>query len=292
MPEVYTLQQSEKVYREYAKSLAKRSIKTGFLTIDRKIRGIMPGETVVILGRTATGKSALLQHIGLHHAEVSGEPVLFFSLEMPITSVFERALQICIGVGGSEVEDAYRTDDPEMALQANLVFTKIPNFYTVTQAGLTIETIKRIVLYCEENIFHRKTSLVLIDYLGLVREQGKDIYQQVSRVARGLKEASKELSVPIVYLSQVIKSVGEFDPLELGVARDSGAIDEAADFVLGLWREPSHGFGQFSTNDLVLGILKNRKGGTGTVTVEMDKKTLRFRERTGSGLLPGTGEPF
>jgi len=292
VPEVYDLQQAERIYREYAKTLDKCSVKTGFPTIDQKMRGIMPGETVSILGKTAVGKSGVLQQIGLHHAEVSGEPVLFFSLEMPITSVFERALQFEIGISGREVESAYRSDDPELAIQANLVFAKVPNFYTVTRSGLTVETIKRIVLHCEQNVYRRKTSLILLDYLGLVQERGTDIYQQISRVARSLKDAAKELNVPVIYLSQVNRKFKDCDPLEIGAARDSGAVDEASDFVLGLWREQPAGFGLSLEIKLVLGLLKNRKGGTGEVGVVMDKRTLRFAERTRDKSLSKEGEPF
>ena len=118
-------------------------------------------------------------------------------------------------------------------------------------------------------------GLVLVDYLGLVNEKGKDLYEQVSRVARGLKEMAKALDVPIVFLSQVTKQFQPTTELELGAARDSGSIDEAADFVVGIWRDKDRP----ETDDDILmqcGLLKNRKGGLGTTPIKLNKRSLRF----------------
>ena len=239
----------------------------------------MPGESLCVLGKTSAGKSAFLQNAGMNYAKASGKPVLMFSMEMPITSVFERAVQIDLGLSGYEVEDNFRDDQGDIVGYADRLFSKIPNFYCIEKNGLSLEAIESLVRYAEESVYHDRTGLVLIDYLGLIRSTGKDIYEQVSRVARGTKDLAKSLRVPVMFLSQVNRNYSQFDELQIDAARDSGAVDEASDFILGLWREKTETEDdKQQTMNLILGILKNRRGGLGKITIEMERKTLRMRE--------------
>ena len=253
-------------------------VKTGYDSIDTKIRGLMPGETMCVLGKTSVGKSAFLQNIGLNFAKTSGEPVLFFSMEMPITAVYERTLQIETGLCGYEIENAMKRNDDDIKIKADLVLNDLPNFYIIAKSGLNLEQISRFINFAEQNIYHKKTGLLLIDYLGLVRGSGKDLYEQTSRVARGIKDLSKEKDVPVIFLSQVTKQYTEYDELQINSARDSGSVDEASDFVLALWKEKEKREEQPDIPQM-LGILKNRKGGLGKIKITMDKRSLKITER-------------
>jgi len=276
VPEILNLKQAGEIYQDYISRIDSCKVKTGYDSIDTKIRGLMPGETMCVLGKTSVGKSAFLQNIGLNFAKTSGEPVLFFSMEMPITSVYERTLQIETGLTGYEIENAVKRDDEDIKIKANLVLNYLPNFYIIAKSGLNLEQINQFISFAEQNIYHKKTGLVLIDYLGLVRGQGKDLYEQTSRVARGIKDLAKELDVPVIFLSQVTKQYTEYDELQINSARDSGSVDEASDFVLALWKEKRE-----EQNDIpqMLGILKNRKGGLGKIKIEMSKRSLKIIER-------------
>ncbi len=126
---------------------------------------------------------------------------------MPITWVLERALQIETGLAGFTIENQFKEGLSDIRQKADLLFSKIPNFYTITKTGLDLEKIKQLIHHAETNIYHKKTGLVLIDYLGLVQSSGNDIYQQVSKVARGIKDLAKDTDTPIIYLSQVTKRI-------------------------------------------------------------------------------------
>jgi len=278
IPEILNLKQAGQIYRDYISKIDSCKVKTGYDSIDTKIRGLMPGETMCILGKTSVGKSAFLQNIGLNFAKTSGEPVLFFSMEMPITSVYERTLQIETGLTGYEIENAVKRGDDDIKVKANLVFNDLPNFYIIAKSGLNLEQISQFISFAEQNISHKKTGLVLIDYLGLVRGSGKDLYEQTSRVARGIKDLAKEMDVPVIFLSQVTKQYTEYDELQINSARDSGSVDEASDFVLALWKEKDKREEQPDIPQM-LGILKNRKGGLGKIKIEMSKRSLKIVER-------------
>lgn len=278
-PKVMNFEEGFKIYHSYSTDTQKRA-KTGFELIDTKVRGISPGETCCILGRTSVGKSALLQNIGMNYAKESKEPVVFFSMEMPITSVIERAIQIEFEITGYEIENSLADGDmfrsESILNKAKALFTKIPNFYTIEKSGLNLASIKSIIEFCEHNIYYKKTGLVLIDYLGLITEKGANIYEAMSRVARGVKDVAKDLNVPIIYLNQVNNKYSEYDALDSGAARDSGSIIEASDFVLGIWKKRTNE--ESSEIPMHLGIIKNRKGGTGVIDVTMSRQSLRFTE--------------
>jgi replicative DNA helicase len=278
---IYSLKQAGEVYKDYISKISKYKIATGYKAIDNKLRGMMPGETMCILGKTSVGKSAFLQNIGLNFAKESKEPVLFYSMEMPITSVYERTFQIETGLSGFEVENSYTHESEDIKIKANIIFDDLPNFFTITESGMTLEQIGGLTKFAESNIYHKKTGLILIDYLSLVKENGKDLYEQTSRIARGIKDLAKKLDCPIIYLSQVTKKYSEFDELEINSARDSGSVDEASDFVLALWKDkPIEGEKEITLN---LGILKNRKGGLGKIKVSMDKRSLKIIESESKG---------
>lgn len=276
---VYSLKDSALVYRDFVRNKEKAKVTIGYPLIDNKIRGLMPGETMCILGKTSVGKSAFLHNIGLNYAKSSKEPVLFFSLEMPITSVFERSIQISSGLTGYEIEKGFREDDRKIYTATEQTFIDYPNFYSIEKTGLDLNGIKQFIIKSEE-IYNKKTGLVLVDYLGLVKSKGKDLYERISEVARGMKDLAKEMNVPIIFLSQVTKAFTEYAELELGAARDSGSIDEASDFILGLWKEKDNRPEDEQLNiPQMLGILKNRKGGLGKIEIKLDKKSLRVQQR-------------
>jgi replicative DNA helicase len=110
----------------------------------------------------------------------------------------------------------------------------------------------------EKNI---KVGVVGIDYLGLMEGPGSNEYEIVSRLATGLKSAAKLLNIPVIVLAQVSrKGASGNTEIALDMGRGSGAIEEAADFVLGLWQS-ENGDGK---KELICKILKNRKGPVGS----------------------------
>jgi len=178
------------------------------------------------------------------------------------------------------IENYTRENDIEQKSKANLVFSELSNFYLITKNGLNLNQIKEFILFGEKNIYHKQTGLILIDYLGLVKGEGKDLYEQTSRVARGMKDLAKEINVPIIFLSQVTKQFTEFDELQINSARDSGSVDEASDFVLALWKEKDkRSEDEQKDIPLMLAILKNRKGGVGKTKIVMDKRSIKILER-------------
>jgi replicative DNA helicase len=120
-----------------------------------------------------------------------------------------------------------------------------------------------------------KVGVVGIDYLGLMDGPGSNTYETISRLATGTKNVAKLLDIPVILLSQVSRKGGSGQSeISLDMGRDSGAIEEGADFVLGLWQQPrdekdldvwAEGLPDGESQiDLICKILKNRKGPAGS----------------------------
>jgi replicative DNA helicase len=128
-----------------------------------------------------------------------------------------------------------------------------------------------------------KIGIIGIDYLGLMDGAGPNEYEIISGLARGIKSTAKLMNLPIIVLSQVSRKGGDgVSEISLDMGRGSGAIEEGADFVLGLWQAEKivdvvGADGSGKGNDLICRILKNRKGTKGSRWIlELDPSTLRF----------------
>jgi len=284
IPQVYDLRQAGEAYAQHVKELKQRRVQLGFQRLDEKTRGILPGEVLALVAKTSNGKTALALSMARNFARTSGQPVLFFSLEMPLQAIYERTYQLEMDIAGYEVEEQFRVDEAEVKRRIDVLFGRLPTLYFIPESGLTLSVISAAIRHCEEHVYGKRTGLVLIDYLSLVRGERDyhDEYLKTTRIARSIKDLAKARNVPVIFLSQVTKAHGISDELALDSGRDSGAIAEAADFVLGLWRKKKDE--NKRKLSMTLAILKNRRGGLGEIPVNLDRKTLSFAEVKDPGI--------
>jgi hypothetical protein len=204
------------------------------------------GEVLVYLGRTGTGKSLLLQNTCHHVATVQNTGVIMFSLEMPKELCFERGMSIESGWSTEAIEQ-FCIDNEERRL--NEYIKRLQNLYIVDRAGLTIEQIEDLINKIDGVRF------VGIDYMTLVRGEGRTQYEKISNVAVRLKEVAKNTDCAIMLLAQLNRTAGEGNiPVSLTMARDSGMIEECADSVLGGYEDAEE------EGLVIVDLLKNRKG--------------------------------
>jgi len=173
----------------------------------------------------------------------------------------ERYLEILDGCTGKEVEELFsdpsgadiqRITENSFKHELDKLFV-IPTRVSLSDISAYVQLIER-----EKNI---KVGVVGIDYLGLMEGPGSSEYEVVSRLATGLKSTAKLLNIPVIVLAQVSrKGASGNTEISLDMGRGSGAIEEAADFVLGLWQAGD----EDSEKELICKILKNRKGPIGS----------------------------
>jgi DNA primase len=244
---------------------------TGYSGIDKETRGLCGGEVMSIIAGSGVGKTALAINIMRNVGERQNVPMMFYSLEQPAPQVFERFVTIESGreLTGREVEENLKGGGehiPSVNEVLGRMAKHLQNLVVVDENSLTVNQIEHYTKQAGMLIFGEPVSLLVIDYLGYIEGEGRDIYQVVSKVAKSLKGLAKKLNVKIIVLHQITKQGGTGgDPVEGFMARDSGVILESSDYMLGAWRPClKEGLApneiERLRNDFMIKILKNRKG--------------------------------
>ncbi len=270
---IYAVDDMINAYQEHIKNLRQNTLKTGIINIDNTIRGVAPGEVLTIIARAGSFKTALLQHILKAHSEKEEGIAVFFSLEMPVPMVFERFQQSTNAYQGRQVERLYSTMDTE--IPNTLIREKLKNL-VIIPVKVSLQDMQRYIPLVERKM-SKRVSVIGIDYLGLVDCKGDAEYQRNSDIARGVKDLAKDVNLPIVLLSQTSRKGGSGDvEITLDSGRGSGAIEEGADFVLGMWQREVN-----EETELVCAVLKNRKGKKGgKYVLEIFPEYMRFGENS------------
>jgi len=267
--DVYNSERMVKAYEEYIKSLKNNSFITGIDEIDRQIRGVAGGEVLTIIARAGSFKTAMLQNLLRNYLKRSTHGAVFFSIEMPVPSITERYFQISDRESGLEVENTFKNNSIGKTEAINQFIKDYKNLYIVP-SKISLESIPNYIKEIEQE-YKIKIGLIGIDYLGLIDSPGTNEYETVSRIAKGIKTMAKMINLPCIVLSQTSREGKEGNTeVAINMARGSGAIEESADFMFGLWQiEREEGKG------LVCKILKNRKGGKGSIW-ELELNPITF----------------
>ena len=261
-------------------------VPTGFDDIDRKTRGLQPGDMVIVAARPSMGKTSLVLNMCQHvatHGGVAG----FFSLEMSKESLFMRML-------ASEAKiDTYRLLSGQIGQREYGQITQA--LETLSESQLFIDDTAGIsVLEMRAKARRLKAehglSLLAIDYIQLMTGRGRfeNRTLELASISRSLKGLAKELSVPIVVLSQLSRaseSRSDKRP-QLSDLRESGALEQDADVVALIFREEMYKLGdQPSDNDGVAEIIiaKQRNGPTGTIKLAFIREQTRFANLAAGG---------
>src|SRR6266481_3354257 len=258
---------------------------TGFIDLDKLTTGMHPGEMIVIAARPSVGKTSLAMNIAEHVAIDNNIPVGVFSLEMTAESLVMRMLCSRSRVNLRNVRDGFlaERDFPKLTLNAGKL-AGAPLFID-DSSGLSILQLRAKA----RRMFQQYgIKLFVIDYLQLLHStarRAENRQQEIADISSGIKALAKELSVPIIVLSQLNRELEREKNRKprLSDLRESGAIEQDAD-VVGLLYKPSSDDDE-SGEALVhedealpinLLIAKQRNGPTGDVELTFLKSYTRF----------------
>ncbi len=260
----------------------------GYPELAPVLRGLAPGEVCTIIARPGVGKTAFGLNLLGRMAVPDQLPALMFSLEQQGTEVLERVVSLVTGWPGREVEDRARQEDPVLTERLCEVCS-LWQSVVIVDRPCTLEQIDRRLTEARASILWAEPlRLVVVDYLGMVghARPGGSLYESTSRTARDLKTFAKRHQVALVVLCQVDREGGNGgEPVTLRMARDSGVVEESADYLLGLWRpELAEGLTKDQRRELrgqfIVRVLKNRSGpAPKTVTLHFDPTSLRIEPR-------------
>ena len=279
-------------------------VPTGLTDLDQKLGGLHKSDLIILAGRPSMGKTALATNIAYNAAQnilsrQEKSSVAFFSLEMSSEQLSTRILSEQARIKSDSIRQGNVTEEEiNRYIETSRNIYNLPLFIDETPA-ITIATLSNRARRIKRL---NGLSLIVVDYIQLMRSSSNKNdgrVQEISEITQGLKAIAKELSVPVLALSQLSRAVEQRDDKQPQLAdlRESGSIEQDADVVMFVYREAyylerkqpklgsiEHAEWQSKMNDvngladIILG--KQRHGPTGTIKVEFEGIYTKFKDLT------------
>ena len=275
-------------------------VPTGLIDLDERLGGLHKSDLVIIAGRPSMGKTALATNIAFYAAKKIQEgdkksSVAFFSLEMSSEQLSTRILAEQSQIKSNDIRRGKISEDQfDKFIETSKNISELPLYIDETPA------ISIAALSNRARRIKRKygLDLIVVDYIQLMRAANfKDgRVQEISEITQGLKAIAKELSVPVLALSQLSRAVEQRDikKPQLSDLRESGSIEQDADVVMFVYREAyyleklepraatvEHAEWQAKMNEVAnlaeIVIGKQRHGPTGNIMLEFEAMFTRFK---------------
>ncbi|RGU94513.1 replicative DNA helicase [Clostridium sp. AF15-17LB] len=243
-------------------------IPTGFMDLDYKLSGLQPSDLVLVAARPSMGKTAFVLNIAQYIAFKKEKGVAIFSLEMSKEQLVNRLFSLESQVDAQALRTGNMKDSDWEKLiegagiigQSNLIIDDTP--------GISVSELRS---KCRKYKLEHGLDVVIIDYLqlmtGSVGKSSESRQQEISEISRSLKALARELSVPVIALSQLSRAV-ESRPDKrpmLSDLRESGAIEQDADVVMFIYRDEYYNKDSEYKRQAEIIIAKQRNGPVGTV---------------------------
>ncbi len=225
--------QANEAYQGKAKFLA-----TGIPSLDRIIKGLAPGDLMVLGGATSMGKTATALEIA-YNAGAKGNPVAFVSLEMTPQQLATRLASRNSRVAYAELRDAAQMDEATFRKWVEGARTLEPVGIRIIPRHIRdIPAIHAAAKRAQAEM-GKPLSLIVVDYAQLVRGQGKTRYEQMTEVSIGLKTLGGMLDCPVIGLVQLSRDIGfrEDKRPQLSDIKETGQFENDADQVVFCHRE-------------------------------------------------------
>jgi replicative DNA helicase len=254
---------------------------TGFKDLDEWTSGMQPADLLIVAGRPSMGKTTLAMNIVENALITSGAPILVFSMEMPADALVMRMLSSLGRIDQSRIRSGRLEEDdwPRLTSAVSLLKDK-PLYIDDTPALSPTDMRSRARRIAREN--NGQLGLIMVDYLQLMRVPGNTEGRtaEISEISRSLKGLAKELSCPVMALSQLNRSL-EQRPNKRPVnsdLRESGAIEQDADVIMFVYRDEVYNEDTSDKGIAELIIGKQRNGPIGTVRLAFIGKYTKFED--------------
>ena len=256
----------ERIERASKNKGAVTGIATGFADLDYRTAGMQPADLVLIAARPSMGKTAFVLNIAEHVAFKLNRTIAIFSLEMSKEQLVNRLFSLESKVDSQHIRTGQLSDQEwEKLIESAGVIGK-SNLIIDDTPGISIAELRS---KCRKYKLEHDLSMIVIDYLQLMSGSGRtdSRQQEISDISRSLKAIARELSVPVLALSQLSRAVEQrpdHRPM-LSDLRESGAIEQDADVVMFIYRDEYYNHDTERPGIAEIIIAKQRNGPIGTV---------------------------
>jgi len=252
-------------------------IPTGFLDLDYRTAGMQPSDLVLIAARPSMGKTAFVLNIAQHVAFKQNKTVAIFSLEMSKEQLVNRMFSLESNIDAQNLRTGQLNDEEwERLIESAGVIGK-SNLFIDDTPGISVSELRS---KCRKLKLEKNLSMIIIDYLQLMSGSGRNEsrQQEISDISRSLKGIARELSVPVLALSQLSRAVEQrpdHRPM-MSDLRESGAIEQDADVVMFIYRDDYYNHETEKKDIAEIIIAKQRNGPIGTVELAWLPKYTKF----------------
>lgn len=285
---VQTFERIEKLYDD---KKGVTGLSSGFVDLDCLSAGLQEADLIIVAARPSMGKTTLALNIAQHIAVNDKKPVAFFSLEMAKEQLAQRLLSAQAHIDAQSLRRGFLTQDDWQKLTRAVGPLSTAPLYIDDTPSLSVMELRSKArrLKAEKGL-----EAIFVDYLQLMRghSRAENRQQELSEISRSLKALAKELSVPVIALSQLSRAV-EKRPDRRPILSDlmeSGGIEANADMVVFIYREAYYTRDAETGNVAEIIIAKQRNGPTGTVELYFLDRYSKFaniaREKEGEYCAP------
>lgn len=264
-------------------------VPTGFFELDKLTGGLQPSDLIIIAARPGMGKTAFALSMAHNMAVEFDIPIAFFSLEMSAPQLVIRLLAIETQISSERIRKG-ELDEAEWETLNNAM-NKLSNtkLFLDDTPALSIFELRAKARRLKQAY---NVEAIFVDYLQLMSakiDRNANREQEIASISRSLKALAKELNVPVVALSQLSREVekrsGTKRP-QLSDLRESGAIEQDADIVLGIYRPEYYLKEETDDDDKISEIknkaevivLKHRNGPLGTINLNFINQYAWFTD--------------
>jgi replicative DNA helicase len=226
---------------------------TGLTSLNERIGGLHDSDLIILAGRPGMGKTSLATNIAFNAADrlqrdladgiapdkSVGAAVAFFSLEMSADQLATRILAEQSGISSESLRmGKISREDFQSLSYASQRLAELPLYIDDTPA-LSIASLRTRARRLKRR---HDIGMIVVDYLQLLQGSGRSSdnrVNEISEISRGLKTLAKELSLPVIALSQLSRAVESREDKRpmLSDLRESGSIEQDADMVWFVFRE-------------------------------------------------------
>ena len=261
-------------------------LSTGLRDLDELTSGMQKSDLVIVAGRPSMGKTTFVMNIAEHVAIKARKPVLVFSMEMPADSLAMRMMSSLGRIDQQKIRTGKLTDDdwPRVTSAVHML-SEAPMFIDDAPGLSPAEVRARARRLAKE---HGQLGMIVVDYLQLMKVPGikaDNRVAEISEISRSLKSLAKELSVPVLALSQLNRSLeqrADKRPV-MSDLRESGAIEQDADLICFIYRDEVYNPESPDKGTAEIIIAKQRNGPIGRVRVAFLGQYTRFEDLAFSG---------
>lgn len=258
-------------------------VKPCFDDLAAMTRDFLPGQLITIAGLPGSGKTTLAMNIIERNAAIDTRPHVFFSSEMTTTEILHKMISSLSGVEFHRFDSGELYEEHWPMLVAAVERIKKMNLFIFDKEQQSLSYIRSELNRIKKK--HGQIAIMAVDYLQIMKaEEGRSRVEEIESLTGGLKAIAKKYQMPVMQLSQLVKSPnGRMELPDNSQLKGSGSIIADSDKII-FSHVPQSPDGEDERRVREIYCTKNRKGQCGMVKLAFQGQFSRFANLTAENM--------